>query len=214
MTLMEHSVRSTQDEPFNPLVEFAGAWTTQLADEFEPYLVRRFNKWESIHGRLIVAPAEASNNSWGEVRLSHLMDREARRAGMFVYLSLNILLSPDTWLQPDLNVLNRIPAGRTRKKWVPVDHFTMSIEFVSPSLKEQDEVIKPELMAGAGVPYYLRVHINPDQRSVEITQFKLIDGAYREIAHAGEGVFTMTEPFELSFDVADLLEPEPDERDR
>lgn len=104
-------------------------------------------------------------------------------------------------------MLYRVPEGGNRKTWVPVDHFTMPIEFVSPSSKANDEVLKPQLMAAAGVPFHLRVHIEPKLRSVDVTQFKLIDGTYREIAHASDGVFTMLEPFEVSFDVADLLEP-------
>ena len=211
MTLMmEPGLQSERNEPFNPLVEFAGMWNTRLAEDFYSFLAERFGKWESIDGRLIVAPAEASNNSWGEMQLAHLMNPAATSAGFFVYLSLNMSFDPDTWLQPDLNILHRVPSGDRRKTWVPVDHFTMPIEFVSPSSRIDDEVTKPRVMAAAGVPYYLRVHIEPQQRTVEVTQFKLVDGVYREIAHAGDGTFTMSEPFALSFDVADLLEPQND----
>jgi hypothetical protein len=67
------------------------------------------------------------------------------------------------------------------------------------------------MLASVGVPYYMIVEIDPMERTVAVTQFKLSDGRYREIARATEGVFTMVEPFEVSFDVAELLEPEPSE---
>jgi Putative restriction endonuclease len=212
MSLMEHDMRSAESADFNPLVEFAGMWNMRLAEDFRAFLGARFGKWECIHGRLVVAPpTEASNNSWGEAQLAGLLGSSARRGGFFVYLSLNMAFDPDTWLQPDLNVLHRVPAVGDRKTWVPADHFTMPIEFVSVSTKHRDEHGKPQLLASAGVPYYMIVEIDPMERTVAVTQLKLSDGRYREIARATEGVFTMVEPFEVSFDVAELLEPEPSE---
>ena len=179
MTQVVHRMQSERPEPLNPLVEFAGMWNMRLAEDFREFLSARFGKWESIHGRLVVAPAEASDKSWGEAELAHLLQPVARQAGFFVYASLNMAFDPDTWLQPDLNILHL--------------------------------VVKPRLMAAAGVPFYLRVHIQPALRSVEVTQFKLVDGAYREVSRVQDGVFTMTEPFEARFDVRDLLEPSGDE---
>lgn len=54
----------------------------------------------------------------------------------------------------------------------------------------------------------MRVSIDGDRRTVTVTQLKLAHGEYRTIGEAVTGErFTMTEPFEVTFDVDELLEP-------
>lgn len=207
MTLMEIDLRSSASAEFDPLVELAGVWNTHLARYFQTFLEDRFAKWECVHGRLaVVPPAEPSKNSFGQMKLGALLDAAASDRDFVVYSTLNMTFDPDTWLQPDVNVLHTVPEDEN-SLWVPVDHFAMPIEFLSPSTRYRDELVKPELLAAAGVPYYMLVDINRAKRAVTITQFKLVAGSYHEIARATEGVFTMIEPFEVMFEVAKLLEP-------
>lgn len=203
MTIME-----TRDPPwFDPLAEFYGWWNTRLAERYWSLLESLFGKWECVDGRLAVAPTQPSEIPYGSVGLISLLRRPARAAGFVVYGSLNLSFHPERWLQPDVCVLNRVPAEHD-KTWVPADHFTMPVEFISRSSRKADLVDKPALCAEAGIPYYLHVKIDSEKHTVTITQLKLLHGEYKPIASAVTGEqFTMTEPFPVSFDVNELLEP-------
>jgi Uma2 family endonuclease len=202
----EHVVGDPRN--FDPLDEFYGKWNTRLAERYRPFLARHFGKWECIDGRLVVAPPEAFGNVAGESRLMILLGGPASAKGYIVTGPLNLTFSPGDWIQPDICVLHKAPETEDTNKWVPADHFTMAVEFVSPSSKKRDEIDKPALCARAGIPYFVRVEINREQRAAEISQHKLVGGSYRLLVQAFAGErFTMTEPFEASFDVAELLVP-------
>lgn len=194
---------------FDPLDEFYGQWNTRLAERYHPFLARLFGKWECIDGRLVVAPTEAFGNVLGESRLTILLHGPAEAAGYVVTGSLNLTFSPGDWIQPDVCVLHKTPQTEYTNTWVPADHFTMPVEFVSPrSTKKADEIDKPAECAKAGIPYFMRVEINREKSAVSIFQYKLIEGVYRLLVEAYPGErFAMTEPFEASFEVDALLAP-------
>lgn len=75
-----------------------------------------------------------------------------RGVGFTVYGSLNMAFQPEKWIQPDVCVLHRVPAPGRTKTWVPADHFTMPVEFVSRSSRKQDRIDKPALCAEEGSP--------------------------------------------------------------
>lgn len=190
-------------EGFDPLVEFAGGWTTELAEQYLPIEGIPGARYECLGGRLIMSPVEGSANSWGELELAVAMRSPARAAGYVVYNPLNVLFDDRTWISPDLVVL-REPAGRIT--WVPAERVLMPVEFVSPGSGHRDRVEKPALCATAGIPYFLRVEI--DGESVEIELSELVDGRYRVIAQAVSGhEFRTDVPFPLALDPATLLEP-------
>jgi Uma2 family endonuclease len=205
----DHDHMVGDPDNFDPLDEFYGQWNTELADRYHPFLARMFGRWECVGGRLVVAPTEAFGNSYGEGGMIALLRAPARAAGFFVTPPLNLSFSPGDWIEPDVCVLHRVPQTEHTNKWVPADHFTMPVEFVSPkSSKKADEIDKPALCAAAGIPYFMRVEIDHWKRTVAITQYKLVDGDYRQLAQAFTGErFTMTEPFEASFDTTELLAP-------
>jgi hypothetical protein len=54
----------------------------------------------------------------------------------------------------------------------------------------------------------MRVEISRVKQTVAVAQYKLVSGNYELAAHARTGErFTMTEPFEVSFEVTELLSP-------
>jgi len=67
---------------FNPFEEFHGAWTTELAEIYAPRFNRMFGRWESVSGRLVVAPFEAAYTSWGKAALIELLGRRQKRPGI------------------------------------------------------------------------------------------------------------------------------------
>ena len=196
-------------DDFDPLRDFAGMWNTHLAERYLPLPGAPFSKYECADGRLVLSPAEASSNAYGAAGLIVLMSGPARAAGFFVYGSVNLAIAPDTWIQPDLTVLHRVPQSEGTRTWVPADHCTMPVEFVSRSSRRRDRIDKPRLCATAGVPYFMRVEIEPRLRHVAVALLRLGPALdHVEAVHAVAGQrFTMAEPFELSFDPAELLEP-------
>lgn len=214
MTIMETHVRvpDHDSEPtgFDPLAAFYGRWNTRLVERYRPLLSYLFpgKKVECVRGRLVVSPTEASGNSYGEGGLIAMLRAPARAAGFLVYGPLNLAFDPETYVIPDVCVLHQVPETKATRTWVPADHFTMPVEFVSPSSQVRDQIDKPELYAAHGIPYFMRVMIDSEQRSATITQLKLVRGMYKTVAEAVTGErFTMTEPFGASFDVDELLEP-------
>lgn len=196
---------SVAREPFDPLVDFDGLWTPELAERYLPIEGAPPARYEAVSGKLVMSPRGGSANSWGTAELVALMRRPARRAGHALYSALNVQLNPDTWIEPDLVVLREPVRDLT---WVPARKVLMPVELVSPSSRRRDRIDKPLLSAIAGIPYYLRVEINRKRNVAELHLFELVGEDYTPLASALAGeTFQMPRPFEMSFDPADLLEP-------
>jgi Uma2 family endonuclease len=192
---------------FDPLRDLDGVWTTVLAEQYLPLPGVPKVKYECWDGRLYMSPTEASPNSWGKVELAALMREPARRAGLYVYGTISLAFGPQSWIEPDVTILYRVPRPEDRI-WVPVDHCVMPVEVVSPSSRRRDMIDKPAGCAAAGIPYFMRVELEPTLRHVDVVLMKLDNGKYKVESAAPSGQkFATTEPFVLSFDPAVLLEP-------
>jgi hypothetical protein len=202
-------VAVTSAAAFDPLYDLAGAWTTALAERYLPLPELPRGRYECDDGRLVVAPTEASTNSYGESRLIELLAPAARRAGFLVYGPVNLTFDPGNWIEPDVTVLHRSGEGQI---WVPATYCTMPVEMVSPSPRglRRDRIDKPRKCAAAGIPFFMRVELNREIRHAAVTLLRLDQkgGDYRSVAHAIAGqTFATDEPFPISFDPTDLLEP-------
>lgn len=203
---MEAMVTTTS---FDPLSEFAGVWTTRTALHYQSLLDHLFPKWECIAGDIVPGAQVTAEVAWAKSELTSIIGGTASSDDFFLFGPLNLAIQPDTWIQPDVNVLHRIPETAAHRRFVPYDHFSMPIEFVSRSSIQRDKVDKPRLLAAVGVPFYMTVELDQDNRKVRIEQWKLIGDNYKLISTAVNGeVFTMKEPFEVSFPATDLLLPE------
>lgn len=193
------------DQPFDPLIDFDGLWTPDLAERYLPVEGAPPTRYEAADGKLIMCPRGGSANSWAALELGALLRSPVRAAGHAVYSSLNVQSGLKTWIEPDLVVLVEPVVDLT---WIPADKVLMPVEFVSPSSRRRDRIDKPKLAAQAGIPYYLRVEIARQLRSVDVHLFKLTEGEYKPTASAfAGGRFQIKEPFEVSFDPDVLLEP-------
>jgi Uma2 family endonuclease len=77
------------------------------------------------------------------------------------------------------------------------------VEILSPSTRHLDRGRKRELYAEAGVPHYWIV--DPDEPA--ITTYELVDGDYRESAHAsGDENLEVHQPVHLRITPAELLD--------
>lgn len=122
------------------------------------------------------------------------------------YLQTNIKFTPTTWLIPDATVLHQPPAGET---WVRPDEVLLVAEFVSPSSRRRDRIDKPRLYAEFGIEWYLQAEVTRRKRQAFVRLDRLDGDRYTEYATAHEGQrLRVSEPFELDFDPADLLEPQ------
>jgi Uma2 family endonuclease len=189
-------------EPFDPLVELAGMWTTELAERYLPIPGAVVGKYECLDGKLIMSPYEGTSNGYGMLRLAMKIDGAAIKAGYRVYPTINMTFGPQRWIQPDAIVLKEPVKALT---WVPAEKVLMPIEFVSPSSRLRDRIDKPRLCADAGIPYFMWVEVSRDDVRVEL--LRLEAGGYVPTAKALAGQLFETElPFPMSFDPADLLE--------
>ncbi|MBP2321901.1 Uma2 family endonuclease [Kibdelosporangium banguiense] len=189
---------------FDPLVEFYGMWTTELAEHYLPIpFARMVGKYECQDGYLIMSPREGSRNSYAALELGHILRGPARAAGHLAYLALNVEFHSNSWIEPDLVVLKQPVDGLT---WIPAEKVLIPIEFVSASSRRRDRIDKPGMCAEAGIPYFMRVEV--DKRNVQVTLCELDRGGYVVHAEAVAGQLFETElPFPISFDPGVLLEP-------
>ncbi|MFI7213794.1 Uma2 family endonuclease [Micromonospora maritima] len=192
--------------PFDPLVDFDGMWTTELADRYLPLRELPNARYECIDGRLVMTPAETGTNSYAEGELSHLLKPAAKEAGYYVFGQVNLTFSPDRWIQPDLTVLHALPETDQDDRWIPVRLCTMAVEFVSPGSRRQDFVDRPRRCAEAGVPYFMRVQVVRQIRHVGVEFLTLRNGGYVSTAQAVSGQrLKLDAPFTIDFDPVELL---------
>jgi Uma2 family endonuclease len=195
---------AVHDQPFDPLIDFDGLWTPELAEHYLPIEGAPPARYEAVNGKLVMSRREGSANSWASAELLDLLRRPARAAGYAMYNALNVQLGLKTWIEPDLVVLVEQVVDLT---WIPADKVLMPIELVSPSSRRRDRIDKPRLAAAAGIPFYLRVEIARGLNSAELHLFELFGGEYKPVTSAVAGEqFRMERPFEVSFDPNDLLE--------
>ncbi|MEV1329661.1 Uma2 family endonuclease [Micromonospora costi] len=191
---------------FDPLVDLDGMWTTQLADRYLPLPELPHARYECIDGRLVMTPAEAGTNSYGELHLAHLLKPAARAAGFYVFGQVNLTFTPQRWIQPDVTVLHTVPSTDEEDRWIPARFCTLAVEFVSPGSRRQDFVDKPRRCADGGVPYFMRVELSRRLRHASVELFTLAGGAYVSAAQAVSGELLKVDlPFPIEFDPADLL---------
>jgi Uma2 family endonuclease len=190
-------------DDFDPLVEFYGKWTMELAERYLPIPGVPASKYECWDGRLYMAPAEAAQNSFGALRLGRLLIPGAEAAGFYVYGPVNLGMGqPDRWLQPDLTILRSPETGT----WVSSDECLMPIEFVSPDSRRRDLIHKPLRYAERGIPWYMTVEVDNDKGYAVVALYRLGEVSYVPVARALAGQrFEMTVPFEAAFDPGDLL---------
>jgi Uma2 family endonuclease len=188
---------------FDPLVELAGMWTTELAERYLPDPGLLPSKYECVDGNLILSPYEAGPNVYAADELRGLFKGPARAVGLRVYTTVNLQMTAQRWIQPDITVM-RSPVLST---WAQAADAVVVGEFVSPSSRQRDRLDKPAMCAREGIPYYLRGEVDLRTETATLWFYRLADGEYQEVAvaHTG-GSFEITEPFPVAFDPIQLLD--------
>lgn len=123
------------------------------------------NKYETVHGELLVTPAP---RPWHEVLVSRLFLEIAtylRESPVGLCLTRgDISWSPDTLVSPDLFVVE-IEQARTLR-WSEMRSLLLAVEVLSPSSARHDRFTKRRLYQEVGIPLYWLV--DADARAVEV----------------------------------------------
>jgi hypothetical protein len=176
-----------------------GRWTAQRALAELPVISE--SVIEVVDGSLVVSPRLDPLHQIVVMRLCHVLDKAARRAGMEALPELDLVVGDDLAC-PDIVVLPRVDVHRP---WIDAAEVSLVGEVWSARGKRPCRFVRPEKYAGAGIRHYLRVEFRGDDPVIFLHE--LADGAYRPVAVAAAGSpFLMREPFQFGIDPAALVE--------
>lgn len=124
------------------------------------------NRYEVVHGELLVTPAP---RLWHQVlvqRLALALGNYLRDepVGQLLAAPADISWAPDILVQPDVFV---VPLAQARTlDWAQLRHLLLTIEVLSPSTARADRFAKRVAYQEAGFPLYWIV--DGDQRTIEV----------------------------------------------
>ncbi len=123
------------------------------------------NRYETVHGELLVTPAPRLWHQAIVTRLTVALYRylEAQPVGIALHSPADISWSEDTLVQPDVFVAD-LDQARTLD-WREVKTLLLVIEVLSPSTARYDRFTKRRLYQEVEIPDYWIV--DPDRRLVE-----------------------------------------------
>jgi Uma2 family endonuclease len=124
------------------------------------------NRYETVHGELLVTPAPRPWHQEIVLRLLVKLDTylKANPVGHLFQSPADISWGPDVLVQPDLFVADRAEA-RTLE-WSKVKTLILAVEVLSPGTERHDRFTKRRLYQEAGIPQYWIV--DSDRRVVEV----------------------------------------------
>jgi Uma2 family endonuclease len=124
------------------------------------------NRYETVHGELLVTPAPRLLHQLVVQRLAAALDRylSAHHVGQVLPSPADISWGPDILVQPDVFVAD-LAEARTLD-WSRVQHLLLAIEVLSPTTARADRFTKRRLYQEVGVPAYWIV--DAEQRQAEV----------------------------------------------
>lgn len=149
------------------------------------------HRYELIDGALVVNPAPSwrHQNAAGELFVAlHSRCPSGLKAFM---APLDVVLSEDTVMQPDVLVARQSDLGEHDLRAAPV----LAVEVLSPSTKHIDLMLKRSRFEAAGCTSYWVV----DPAEPSIVAWDLHDGSYAEVGRAkGDDELALTLPFAVT----------------
>ena len=124
------------------------------------------NRYEVVHGQLLVTPAPRAWHQEIVLRIAELVRGYLRRQpiGHALVSPADISWTEDTLVQPDVFVVD-LAEARTLD-WRRMRHLLLAVEVLSPSTVRADRFAKRRLYQEVGVPAYWLV--DGDAPSVEV----------------------------------------------
>lgn len=162
------------------------------------------DRTELIEGELFVIPSPSSLHQAVVLRLTRMFDRalEERGNGVVLFAPLDVLLGPDSVVQPDIVILLDEwvnPLGEEAVEGAP----SITVEVLSRSTSRRDLSIKRELYAAHGITEYWVA--DPDGETVTI-HIDSVEGQYRSVATSLDTVSSVLLA-NAFIDVSDLFAP-------
>jgi Uma2 family endonuclease len=159
------------------------------------------NRYELFNGSLIVSPAPTPQHQRVITRLVHILQGAAPPV-LECLTTVNVRFSNENFYIPDIVVVPEEVSEGVDLMYSPRD-LLLAIEVVSPSSKAVDRAVKVEAYAEAGVPFYWRVE---PMEGPTIYVYELDGNSYAgPVAYKAGGIFSMTTPFQVSFDPGELV---------
>ncbi len=115
-------------------------------------------RYEVLEGQLVVSAAPAPDHNLAADRIRTILDA-ALPAGVEAITAVAVRLPGDDGPIPDLTVTTVNLAERPLA--IPAEFVHTVVEVVSPSHPTNDRLLKRKLYAGAGIPCYWRVELDP-----------------------------------------------------
>jgi Uma2 family endonuclease len=125
------------------------------------------NRYETVHGELLVTPAPGGKHQYILTRLIRALDGYLAAHGLEGLLTSPADISFDdaTLVQPDLFIAD-LGAFKQTWRWADIQSLHLAIEIVSPSSAKSDRGIKRRLYQEQRIPEYWVVDV--DQQRVEV----------------------------------------------
>lgn len=156
------------------------------------------HRYELIDGTLLVTPAPSVRHQRASMRLSVLLDSMCPPQLEVFAAPLDVVLGPNTGVQPDLLVARREDLTDNNLPTAPL----LAVEILSPSTRLVDLNLKRAAFERAGVASYWVV----DPEAPRLTVWELRDGAYVEIADVvGDESWTAQAPYAVTIVPSALL---------
>lgn len=157
------------------------------------------HRYELIDGSLIVTPAPATRHQRAVSSLLVTLRATCPAELDALVAPLDVTLTDDTVLQPDLLVARRADFTDRDLPVAPL----LAVEVLSPSTRTIDLTLKRARYEAAGCPSYWVV--DPEEPS--LTAWSLQDDGYVEVAHVvGDEEFLAATPFDVAVSPARLLD--------
>ena len=156
------------------------------------------HRYELLDGILIVSPAPRPRHQEAVASLLVVLRQAAPRDLLVLTAPLDVALTNDTVLQPDVLVARRSDFSERDLPTAPL----LAIEVLSPHTRRFDLLLKRDRLQTAGCPSYWVVDV--DEPS--IIAWQLVDGVYVEVGRAaGSQRIQLSQPFEVAFSPAELV---------
>lgn len=156
-------------------------------------------RYELIDGVLVVSPSPSWPHQSVVLELAVQLRAGCPEALKVFVAPLDVDISDDTRLQPDILIVRRDRLGARKLSGMP----ELAVEVLSPSTRRFDLILKRSRFEEAGCASYWVI----DPETPSIVAWELVDGRYVEAGRAeGDAELVLTRPYHVVVNPARLTD--------